>query len=181
MSNKLLRDFSYQRLTLLRLVQHKVVVLLTSQKKSDASAITLTCDSLMKSKKRKVKCCGAVTEYLFFWGDKTQRAMGWRLPTRGKALHLPFSIYSRKLRKGEESNQEEGESFESRHSGRWAGGFFLMEKALRLRFPFYWRKLRKGEKSNQKEGESLDSRHNERWDWRLFSRGKALHFLFSFY
>lgn len=51
MSNKLLRDFSYLFLTLLRLTLYKVAILLTSQKKSDASAITLTCDSLMKSKK----------------------------------------------------------------------------------------------------------------------------------
>ena len=51
MSNKLLRDFSYLFLTLLRLIWCKVVILLTSQKESDASAITLTCDSLMKSKK----------------------------------------------------------------------------------------------------------------------------------
>lgn len=51
MSNKLLRDFSHLRLTLLRLAYRKVVILLTSQEKSDASVITLTCNSLMKSKK----------------------------------------------------------------------------------------------------------------------------------
>ena len=74
--------------------------------------------------------------------------MGWRLLSRGKALHLPFSIHSRRLRKGEESNWEEGESLDSKHSGRWAGGFFLAEKALHLPFSIHSRRLRKEEKSN---------------------------------
>lgn len=55
MSNKLLRDFSYLFLTLLRLMWYKVVILLTSQKKSDASANALMCDCLVKNEKRKVK------------------------------------------------------------------------------------------------------------------------------
>ena len=49
MSNKLLRDFSYLFLTLLRLVWYKVVILLTSQRKYGESAIALMCDSLVKS------------------------------------------------------------------------------------------------------------------------------------
>ena len=65
-----------------------------------------------------------------------------------KALHLPFSIHSRRLRKGEKSNSEEGELFDSKHSGRWAGGFFLAEKALHLPFSIHSRRLRKEEESN---------------------------------
>ena len=68
-----------------------------------------------------------------------------------KTLRLPFSIYPRRLRKGEESNWEEGESFDSIHSGRRACSFLLAEKALLFSFPIYWRRFRKREESNEEE------------------------------
>lgn len=76
MSNKLLRDFSYLFLTLLRLRLYKVAILSTSQSKYGESAIALACDSLVKNEKCKVKSCWAGSACLFFGKEKTKRDGG---------------------------------------------------------------------------------------------------------
>ena len=135
MSNKLLRDFSYLFLTLLRLMLHKVAILLTSQREYGESAIALMCDSLVKNEKCKVKSRGAGSAYLFFGGRKDiegRRAGGFFLAE--KRFTFAFLSVEEDFGKGRvliwrvehHSTQDIAE--------RRTGGFFLAEKRFTFSF-----------------------------------------------